>query len=84
MINNDYTSDPGKYSRRRTCSCECKSGEVKEGMDLSLLFLHRQGLAGRPRGMQARPTCRSQGSSRRSGRFESVALSSAGASGISP
>ena len=41
-------------------------------MDLSLLFLHRQGLAGRPRGMQARPTCRSQGSSRRSGRFPAL------------
>ena len=35
----------------------------KRGMDLSLLFVHRQGLAGRPRGMQARPTCRSQDSS---------------------
>jgi hypothetical protein len=52
-----------------------QSGEVKEGMDLSLLFLHRQGLAGRPR-----PTCRLQGSSRRSGRFP--ALSSAGANWV--
>jgi hypothetical protein len=32
----------------------------------------------------ARPTCRSQGSSRRSGRFESVALSSAGANWVAP
>jgi hypothetical protein len=44
-------------------------------MDLSLLFLHRQGLAGRPR-----PTCSLQGSSRRSGRFP--ALSSAGANWV--
>jgi hypothetical protein len=50
-------------------------------MDLSLLFLHRQGLAERPWG-EDRPTCRLQGSSRRSGRFESVALSSAGANGL--
>ena len=36
MITNDYTSDPGKYSRRRTCSCECNLARLKRRMDLSL------------------------------------------------
>jgi hypothetical protein len=40
-------------------------------MDLSLLFLERQGLAGWPWG-EDRPTRRSQGSSRRSGRFPAL------------
>jgi hypothetical protein len=40
-------------------------------MDLSLLFLHRQGLAGRS-SVEDRPTCRLQGSSRRSGRFPAL------------
>ena len=40
-------------------------------MDLSLLLLHRQGLAGRP-WSKDRPTCRLQGSSRRSGRFPAL------------
>jgi hypothetical protein len=40
-------------------------------MDLSLLFLHRQWLAGRS-SAEDRPTCRSQGSSRRSGRFPAL------------
>ena len=71
MINNDYTSDPGSMVVAVHGNCELQSGEVKGGMDLSLLFLHRQGLAGRPR-LQARPTCRSQGSSRRSGRFPAL------------
>jgi hypothetical protein len=50
-------------------------------MDLSLLFLHRQGLAGRPSD-EDHPTCRLQGFSRRSGRFPAVALSSAEANGL--
>ena len=44
---------------------------LKRRMDLSLLFLHRQGLAGRPWDGD-RPTCRLQGSSRRSGRFPAL------------
>jgi hypothetical protein len=43
----------------------------KTQMDLSLLFLHRQGLAGRS-SAEDRPTCRLQGSSRRSGRFPAL------------
>ena len=40
-------------------------------MDLSLCSLHRQGLAGRPWDGD-RPTCRLQGSKRRSGRFPAL------------
>src|ERR1700722_6280511 len=52
-------------------NCGCKSGGVKDKMDLALLFLERQGLAGWPL-VQDRPTRRSQGSSRRSGRFPAL------------
>jgi hypothetical protein len=57
------------------CRCACQMvGAIRCGkarMDLSLWFLHRQWLAGRPC-VEDRPTCRSQGSSRRSGRFPAL------------
>jgi hypothetical protein len=48
-----------------------ESDEVKEGTDLSLLFLHRQGLAGRP-WYAGSPDLPFAGSSRRSGRFPAL------------
>ena len=49
MINNDYTSAAGIIIVAVHANCECNLAMLKRGMDLSLLFLHRQGLAGRPR-----------------------------------
>ena len=55
----------------------------KRRMDLSLLFLERQGLAGWPWG-EDRPTRRSQGSSRRSGRFPALPYPPLEQIGIAP
>src|SRR5271165_7335666 len=58
-----------------------QSGEVKEGMDLSLLFLHRQGLAGRPH-YAGPPDLPFAGLQSALGSLPSVALSSAGANWV--
>ena len=50
-------------------------------MDLSLLFLHRQGLAGRPR-YEGPPDLPFAGLQSALGSLPSVALSSAGANGV--
>ena len=52
-------------------------------MDLSLLFLHRQGLAGRPR-YAGPPDLPFAGLQSALGSLPSVALSSAGANGLLP
>ena len=83
MINNDYTSDPGIIIVVVHANCECNLARLKRGMDLSLLFLHRQGLAGRPR-CAGSPDLPFAGLQSALGSLPSVALSSAGASWVAP
>jgi hypothetical protein len=83
MINNDYTSDAGIIIVAVHANCECNLAMLKRGMDLSLLFLHRQGLAGRPR-YAGPPDLPFAGLQSALGSLPSVALSSAGANGVAP
>src|ERR1700731_2569422 len=71
MINNNYILRFTDCCCRIPADCECNVAVAKTRMDLPLLFLHRQGLAGRS-SAEARPTCRLQGSNPRSGRFPAL------------
>ena len=71
MVSDNYFAGEAVYHCRIGANSKCRGGKDKRQMDLSLLFLHRQGLAGRPSD-EDHPTCRLQGFSRRSGRFPAL------------
>src|SRR6266478_8682286 len=82
MINNDYTSDPGKDSRRRTCSCECNLARLKRG-DGFIAFVPAPARASRAAsGYAGSPDLPFAGLQSALGSLPSVALSSAGANGL--
>jgi hypothetical protein len=77
MVNNYIPSEIG--GRRWAIVCAIRLG-VKHGWIYRFFFLLRQGLAGRALSKD-RPTCRLQGSGRRSGRFPALPYPPAGANG---
>jgi hypothetical protein len=73
MVSNNYISGSGDIlvvAVRSNCECH-PGGGLKHGWIYRFFPCTGSGLAGRP-SCEDRPTCRSQGSSRRSGRFPAL------------
>ena len=81
MVSDNYFAAEAVYHCRIGANSKCRGGKDKRQMDLSLLFLHRQGLAGRPSD-EDQPDLPVAGLQSALGSLPSVALSSAEANGL--